>query len=493
MPDIFVPDILVPDRRSIIRDASRIIFIIFPRWLSDMPLLRFYRLLVLPLAVLMALTGLAGPLLAQAGPQPHVLTMTVDGVINPVKERFISRAIEQAVEGDAALLVIKLDTPGGLLSSTREIVELLLESPVPVAVYVSPSGARAGSAGTFITAAANFAVMAPGSNIGAATPVSGSGQDLDETLASKVENDAAALIRSIAQERGRNADKLEATVREAASYSAREAVADGVADFIAKDMDHLLAQLHGRTAETSRGPVTLDTLGLERRAFEKSVLEQFLEFISDPNVSFLLLSIGGLGIVIELFNPGLIVPAVVGAICLLLAFLALGNLPVNWGGVVFILLAAVLAGFEVAVSGFGVLGLGAIVCLVVGGFLLFAQFGDTSPTLPQVSVNRWLIVAVAIGSGASVLYLAREAVKSRRERRADATESMVGETGAVTVALAPRGVVRVASDTWTAVSADGSHIDAGELVRVVAVEGLVLTVARREGSASDGSPRDETR
>ena len=174
--------------------------------------------------------------------------MTVDGVINPVKERFISRAIDQAREDGATLLVIRLDTPGGLLNSTREIVEELLESPVPVAVYVSPRGARAGSAGTFITAAANFAVMAPGSNIGAASPISGTGEDLPDTLAGKVENDAAALIRSIAQERGRNQDLLEATVREAASYSATEAVASNVVDFIAEDLDVLLAKLDGRIA-----------------------------------------------------------------------------------------------------------------------------------------------------------------------------------------------------------------------------------------------------
>ena len=441
-------------------------------------------------AVLLLLAGLAGALLAQPAPG-HVLTMNVDGVINPVKERYIGRAIEQAVEESAALLVIQLDTPGGLLSSTREIVELLLESPVPVAVYVSPSGARAGSAGTFITAAANFAVMAPGSNIGAATPVSGTGEELGETMASKVENDAAALIRSIAQERGRNADMLEATVREAASYSAQEAVAGNVADFIAEDMDDLLAQLHGRTAETSRGPVVLDTRSVDRRAVEKNVLEHFLEFISDPNVSFLLLSIGGLGIVIELFNPGLIVPAVVGVICLLLAFLAIGNLPVNWGGVVFILLAVALAGFEVAVSGFGVLGIGAIVCLVVGGFLLFAQFGDASPTLPPIGVNPWLVGGSGAVLTAALAYTLFNAVQSRREGRSDPASELIGTTGVVTGRLDPLGVVRVSNETWTAVSEGGRVIEVGEPVQVTGVEGLVVTVSRYNppGSSDAGNGR----
>ena len=430
------------------------------------------------------LLAFIGPLAGQAGAQeptgPHVIVITVDGVINPVKDRYIERAIQEAVDGGAELLVIRLDTPGGLLDSTRDIVERLLASPVPTAVYVSPAGARAGSAGTFITAAANFAVMAPGSNIGAATPVSATGQDLDETLASKVENDAAALIRSIAQERGRNAELLEATVREAASYTAQEALDGNVVDFIADDMESLLAQLDGRTTQTPAGPITLEVEGLATRDLDKNLLENLLEFLADPNVSFLLLTVGGLGIVIELFNPGLIVPAVVGVICLVLAFVALGNLPANWAGVALILLAILLAAAEVIVAGFGVLGIGSVICLVLGGLFLFAQFGDASPTLPPLSVNRWLIVGTALASGGCVLYLAREAVKSRRQRRVGSNQSLIGKTGEVTRILAPRGVVRVASDTWTAISADGEPIEAGVEVMVIDVQGLVLTVARSE-------------
>ena len=430
------------------------------------------------------LLGLAGPLAAQTGAQeasrPHAIVITVDGIINPVKDRYIERAIEEAEASGAELLIIRLDTPGGLLGSTRDIVERLLTSPVPVAVYVSPAGARAGSAGTFITAAAHFAVMTPGSNIGAATPVSSTGQDLDETLASKVENDAAALIRSIAQERGRNAEMLEATVREAASYTAQEAVDGNMVDFAADDMDALLFRLHGRAAQTPAGPVTVATEGLETRELGKSFLENLLELLSDPNVSFLLLTIGGLGIVIELFNPGLIVPVVVGVICLILAFVALGNLPVNWAGVALILFAIVLAAAEVVVAGFGILGIGSAVSLVLGGLLLFAQFGDTSPTLPPVSVNRWLVVGTGAFAAASVLYLAREAMKSRRGRRPDSSASLIGETGVVIQALTPRGVVRVANDTWTAVSADGERIEVGEEVSIREVEGLVVTVTRPE-------------
>ncbi len=423
--------------------------------------------------------GMLGPVLAHAQEpnSPHALVMNVDGIINSVKVRFVSRAIEQAAEDNATLLVIQLDTPGGLLGATRDIVQLLLESPIPVAVYVSPSGARAGSAGTFITAAAHFAVMAPGTNIGAASPIAASGQGLDDTLASKIENDTAALIRSIAQTRGRNQDKLEATVRSAASYSAQEALADNVVDLIADDLDDMLAKLDGLTADTSFGLVEMETAEIGTRSFEKNILEHFLEFISDPNVSFILLSVGALGIVVEIFNPGLVAPGVVGVICLLLAFLALGNLPVNWAGVVFVVLAVILIVLEVAVSGFGILGVGAMVSLMVGGVLLFNQFGDTSPTLPSIDVNRWLLASLGGVVGAAMIYVVRAAYQSRKEGPLAKVSDLIGTIGRVTGELAPTGIVLVGNKTWTAISEDASVIATGEQVQVRSVAGLILTVS----------------
>ncbi len=443
--------------------------------------LRIVRLFFVSFSLILLFTGLLGPVLAHAQtPEgPHALVITIDGIINNVKERFISRAIDQAHEDGAEILIIQLDTPGGLLSSTRAIVELLLESPVPVAVFVSPRGARAGSAGTFITAAGNFAVMAPGTNIGAATPISATGEDLDDTLASKIENDAAALIRSIAQERGRNQDKLEETVRSAASYSAQEALADNVVDHMADDLDDLLAQLDGLSAQTSVGTVVMETRGLETRPFEKNILEHFLEFISDPNVSFILLTVGGLGIVVEMFNPGLIAPGVVGVICLLLAFLAIGNLPVNWAGVVFIVLAMVLVVLEVAVAGFGILGVGAIVSLIVGGLLLFTQFGTPSPTLPSISVSRWVLIGTVAVIGLSLAYIVGLAYQSRRQGPPEKVSVLTGSMGTVTGELAPRGVVLVGNETWTAISEDDSVISVGEPVEVRSVNGLILTVFRQ--------------
>ena len=427
--------------------------------------------------VLMVVVGLLGPLAGHAQ-TAHVLVMDVEGIINPVKQRFIARALEESGQAQAALLVIELDTPGGLLGSTRKIVELLLESPIPVAVYVTPGGARAGSAGTFITAAANFAVMAPGTNIGAASPVSSTGEDLEDTMASKVENDAAALIRSIAQERGRNEDKLEETVRQAASFTATEAVDFKVVDFIAEDLEDLLGQLDGREVETADGTRRLDVEGVEQRRFKKNTLEIFLEIISDPNVSFILLTLGGLGLVVELFSPGLIGPGVVGIICLLLAFLALGNLPVNWIGVVFLALAIGLVVLEIQVSGLGIFGIGAIVSFVVSGILLFNTFGEVSPTLPEVSVNWWLIGGMAATLALALLFVVMTIRQSRQTAPHAAGSGLMGETAVVVSELAPRGLVRVGEETWTAISEDGNVVNAGETVIVVDVNGLILTVIR---------------
>ena len=427
----------------------------------------------------MLVVGMMGTVLAEDSirSEPHALIMQVDGVINSVKGRFVSRAIEQSEEDKAALLIIELDTPGGLLGSTREIVQLLLESPIPIAVFVSPKGARAGSAGTFITAAGNFAVMAPGTNIGAAAPISSDGGDLEDTLASKVENDAAALIRSIAQTRGRNQDKLEATVRSAASYSAQEALAGNVVDLIAENVDELLSKLDGLSVQTSLGTVVLETNGLEIRSFKKSILEHFLKVISDPNVSFLLLMVGGLGIVVEIFNPGLVGPGVIGVICLLLAFLALGNLPVNWAGVVFILLAVVLIVLEIAVSGFGILGVCATVSLIVGGFLLFNQFGDISPYQPFFNVNRWLLYGSSGVVGVAMTYVGLSSYQLRREVSPEKSRSLIGMQATVTAELSPRGIVLVGNETWTAISDDGRVITTGEAVEVQSEDGLILTVS----------------
>ena len=437
--------------------------------------------LIVALSLLAMAGGLIGTVTAQDQGR-HVLSIEVDGIITPVVERFIGRAVERGEERDAELVLIRLDTPGGLLSSTRKIVEHLLNAEVPTAVYVSPRGAFAASAGTFITAAANFAVMAPGTNIGAASPVGSGGQELEETIKDKVTNDAAALMRSIADERGRNGDKLEETVREATSYSAREAVELNIVDLIAADLTDLLAQLHGKEAVTPAGVVVLNTRDVEIEDFDMSLVERFLQFLSDPNVSFLLLSLGSLGIFVELLNPGLIVPGLVGAILLVLAFVTFGNLPVNWAGVVLILLAVALALLEYHVAGFGVLGVGAIVSFVLGSLLLFFHTGAPSPTMPRIAVSLWVLVptvAVLGGSGAWALTVI---IRSRRGEPELGVAGLVGQMAEVTSDLAPRGIVHLKNQLWTAVAQGTDHIAAGETVQVVKADGIILTVARPDGS-----------
>ena len=248
-------------------------------------------------------------------------------------------------------------------------------------------------------------------------------------------------------------------------------------DLIAENVDELLSKLNGLSVHTSLGTVVLETNGLEIRSFKKSILEHFLEVISDPNVSFLLLMVGGLGIVVEIFNPGLVGPGVIGVICLLLAFLALGNLPVNWAGVVFILLAVVLIVLEIAVSGFGILGVGATVSLIVGGFLLFNQFGDISPYQPFFNVNRWLLYGSSGVVGVAMTYVGLSAYQLRREVSPEKSRSLIGMQATVTAELSPRGIVLVGNETWTAISDDGRVITTGEAVEVQSEDGLILTVS----------------
>ena len=438
------------------------------------------RLLVTVLSVMAIAGGLLGVAQAQQG---EVLLLEVDGMISPVTERFIARGVRRAEEEGSMLIIIQLDTPGGLLDSTRKITQHLLNADVPSVVFVAPRGARAASAGTFIAAAATFAVMAPGTNIGAASPVGGGGDDLPETLASKVTNDAAAEIRSIAALRGRNEEKLEATVLQALSFTAEEAVESNIVDIIAGDLDDLLAQLHGLEAEV-RPPggttLVLDTQAVAVRTMEMSLVERFLRFLSDPNVSYMLLSLGSLGIFLELLNPGLVVPGVVGAILLILAFVTIGNLPVNWAGVVLILLAVVLGLLEFYVAGWGILGAGAIVSFVLGGLLLFFHTGAPSPTTPSIGVSLWVLVLTVLvlgGGGAWVVYTL---IKSRQEQPELSAAGLVGQMAEVATDLAPRGTVRLENQLWTAVAQSSEHIGAGENVEVVKVDGIILTVARPE-------------
>jgi membrane-bound serine protease (ClpP class) len=441
--------------------------------LAKSPLNRPLRIALLALCLLSFALGLTGLATAQG---KTVYVADVDGIINPVSQRYIERTINKGEDDGAEVVIIMLDTPGGLLSSTRKIVEALLEADVPTIVYVAPSGAQAASAGTFVTAAAHFAVMAPGTNIGAATPVGGGGEDLPETLADKATNDAAALMRAIAAERGRNSERLEATVLEASSYSANEALDFNVINFTASSLEDLLSQLHGLQVQMDQGVVTLDTQDAEVEDVNMGLINKFLFILADPNIAFLLLSLGGLGLVIEIINPGLIFPGITGVILLALAFVSLGNLPVNWAGVALVLLAAALFIAEFYISGFGLLGVGAIVSFIVGSLLLFAHFGTPSPTAPSIEVSLWVMVPIALLLTLIGTYFIWTIAKTREVVSTLGLSPLIGGEAVVTSDLNPRGTVRVKTEIWTAETPSGTVVKVGEKVKVVGMDGVILTV-----------------
>src|SRR5262245_24184629 len=408
---------------------------------------------------------------------PTVLLITVDRTIDHVTQGFIAHAVNQAEQEHDALLIIQLDTPGGAYDAARKIVQRLLVSDVPVAVYVAPKGARAASAGTFILAAANFAVMAPGTNIGAASPVSATGADIGGTLQEKVTNDAAALMRSIARERGRNGDQLEATVHKAASFSASEAVDTHVVDFIANDTEDLLAQLNGRTAQTAAGPVIMRVASAARRTLPMTLRERFVAFVASPELVSILYTLGMIAIFIELFHPGLVAPAIIGALCLVLAFVGLGSLPFNWAGLVLLGLAAAFVIVELH-TGSSLVGVGAVVAFVIGALLLFSVDIPRLPGEPVRLVSLWLIGALAALFALVIVVVGGAVIKTRRLQYPKAGALLIGKTGFATSDLAPKGTVQVASELWTATADDPTPIRAGDLVSVVGLDGLVLKVRK---------------
>ena len=412
----------------------------------------------------------------------HVAVLRIDGAIDALSARELARGVDVAASEGAQLLIVELDTPGGLLDSTRDMVATILSARVPVAVYVSPAGARAASAGTFITASANFAVMAPGTNIGAASPVGPGGQDIPETLARKVNQDTRAFIRSIADRRTRNAGALEETVTMARSYSAREAVELDVVDFIANDVADLLAKLDGQTAETAAGEVELRTKEAGVREIKRTLLNSFLRVLANPNLVFVLFVIGGIALIVEIVSPGLVGPGVVGVIALALAFLGFGNLPVNWVMVGLLLLSIVLFYLETVQPGFSIFGIEGVVCMALGGFLLFGGLFST-PDIPEPSfrVSPWVVGAFSVIAAAGLLGFMRLA---KREGGGPSgyispSEAALQEEWGVAVSdLAPSGKVLVADEEWTATTDTTDVIREGEEVKVMGVYGDILKVER---------------
>ena len=449
------------------------------------------RVFLLVLFVTSFLLGLAGLALAQGTSNRTALVADVDGIINPISQRYITGTVEKAEDERVEVVIILLNTPGGLSSSTREIYETLLNASVPTVVFVSPRGAQAASAGTFITAAANVAVMAPGTSIGAATPVGAGGEELPRTLSNKATNAAAADIRAIATQRGRNVQQLENTVILAMSFSAEEAVDLNVVDFIAEDLDDLLQQLDGLTVTVGGETRTLSTGNAQIERLNMGLINKALYILADPNISFLLLTLGGLGLVVELWSPGLVIPGLTGVVLLVLAFISLGNLPVNWGGAALILVGLALIALEMFVSGFGVLGIGGIVSFILGGLLLFAHFGAPSPVAPSLGVSPWVLwPTVAVISIIGVWVITTIVRQHKMEKVLDLSP-VVGSEAVVTTELNPRGIVRVNTETWTAYCDYGTMIPVDGRVRVVAIEGAVLKVAPVEDADNPSSTEQE--
>ena len=420
--------------------------------------------------------------------EPTVLVIEIDGAIEPLSAAHIARGLDKAREDGVSLAVIRLDTPGGLVDSTREIVERLLEAQVPVAVYVSPAGARAASAGTFVAAAANFAVMAPGTNIGAAAAVGAGGADLPETLARKIDEDTRAFIRSIAEIRDRNGDALEETVSKARAYSEQEALDVGIIDLIAPDMDAMLEQLHGRTAETAAGPVVVETAGARVNQLGRTLLEHLLGILANPNLALVLFLIGGVALWAEWSVPGMIGPGVIGVIALILAFVGFFNLPGNWVGLVLLALAMGLFYAETTAPGFSLFGAGGIVSFVLGSVFLFGNIFSPSD-LPELNIMvSPVVIAVTSGlmAAAWVLFM-RLAMHGGGVSTGFQTEEDVLLEGASGVALSdldPAGRVKVSDKEWSASAGPGDSIREGEEVRVIGVYQGVLKVERlyRQGN-----------
>ncbi len=427
---------------------------------------RFFWLLLIALGLLNSFT--AG---ASYTDTPKVAVLDIEGTINPVVAGYVERGVGLAEDMNAVACIIQMDTPGGLDSSMRDIVQSIMEADVPVVVYV-PTGARAASAGAFIALSAHVAAMAPGTAIGAAHPVALSEDGMDETMEQKVVNDAVAYIRDIAGANGRNASWAEEVVRESRSSSSTEALELGVIDIVADDLDDLIFQLDGREVTLSSGEtVTIRTAGAEVERLDMGALERFLLAITDPNIAYILLSIGMLGITLELFNPGTIFPGVIGGICLLLAFYSLGVLPVNYAGLLLVLLGFGLFVAEVFTTTSGLLSAGGIASFVVGSVILMSN--------PTFNINRGLIIGVALAFAAFFVFVIASIVRTNRRKQQTGREAMIGMVAVARSPLDPTGTVFVHGERWEA-TLDEGKAEEGEEVIVTGIEGLHLTVTKKE-------------
>lgn len=439
---------------------------------------RFAFLLLLPLAVAVAAPGTA----------PQIDVLTVDGAIGPASSEYIEDGLKDAAEQHAAAVVLKLDTPGGLASSMRDIIKAILASPVPVIGYVAPSGARAASAGTYILYATHIAAMAPATNLGAATPVplmgsepapgAQNGKQAQPQMSAedrKVLNDSVAYIRGLAKKRGRNADWAEKAVREAASLPADTALEKHVVDLIAPSLQALLTAVDGRAVELPQGIVKLHTANAQVRTIEPDWRIKLLEVITDPTLAYLLFLGGIAGLAIEATHPGVIFPGAAGAICLFLGLFGFGILPVNYAGLALILLGIGMMAAEAFIASFGTLGIGGIVAFVAGSIILM------NTNAPGFSVSLWAIGGISFAASVCLLALIFFALRSHRRPIVSGEARMIGATVVAQQAFSDAGLVRFEGEIWNARSS--VPVAAGETLKIVAVDGLTLKVAPLNNSA----------
>lgn len=433
----------------------------------------------------LALAFVGGMVFAASGSaqaERSVVLLRARGPITPAMAEYLERGLRRATQRQAEAVVFQLDTPGGAVDTMNRMVQSIRGSSVPVVIYVAPRGAIAGSAGTVITLAGHAAAMAPETAIGAASPVGGQGEDLNETLEEKTKEILKATVRSLAARRGPEAVELaEATIEEATAASAEEALEVGLVDFIADDVPELLEQLDGFSVEVEGSERVLNTSGAEIVEIEQSFIEQLLQAMTNPNLVFLLLAIGVQSILIELSNPGGWIAGVIGVSCLALAIYGLGILPVNWFGLIFIVVAFVLFLMELNTPTHGALAAAGLVSLIVGALVLF-----NSPGTPEfLRVSLPAVLAVAVLTGGTFLFLVGFALRALRRPATTGAEGLVGRTAVVRSRLAPRGTVGVAGELWSAELEEGADpLEVGDEVEIVAVDRLRLTVKAKSPPSS---------
>lgn len=404
-----------------------------------------------------------------SGPEAFVLTVT--GPIGPVTAEYTLKGMRDAADQGASIIIMEMDTPGGLMDSMRDIIKEMIGSPIPVVVYVSPGGARAASAGAFITIAAHIAAMAPETNIGAAHPVNAGGGQMDETMAGKVTNDAAAYIRSLAEMRGRNVEWAEAAVRNSVSATADEALKMNVIDMVAPDLPALLKALNGYEVRTVKGDQKIKTMGIKITRYEESLRHRLLKIITNPNVAYVLMILGIYGLFFEMTNPGAIFPGVVGAVCIILAFYSFQTLPVNYAGLLLILLAAVLFILETQIASHGALAMGGVAAMFFGSLMLF----DKAVGGQFISISISLIIMTTLITAAFFIISVRYILKVHKKRPISGQEGLIDEEGvAVTNIDENGGQVFVHGEHWNALS--DSAIAKDSKVIIESVSGLKIKV-----------------